>query len=124
LIGARKGAGMKTNHLEVAMPGRDEIDLSTFDYRALTLDQINELKSAAFRRAHEEREEYLRSVARRISALLRGLWATPGGIWVRYRAYRRWRNDINVLRKMSDSTLKDIGITRVDVEALAYRRRG
>jgi uncharacterized protein YjiS (DUF1127 family) len=105
------------------VPDRDEIDIATFDHRALTLDQINELKSAAFRRAHEAREDYLRSVARGISALLRGLWATPGRIWVRYRAYRHWRNDVSALRRMSDSTLKDIGLTRLDVEALACRRR-
>jgi uncharacterized protein YjiS (DUF1127 family) len=47
----------------------------------------------------------------------------PGRILVRYRAYRRWQNDVTALRKMSDSTLKDIGLTRLDVDALACRRR-
>jgi hypothetical protein len=91
------------------MPDRDEIDLSTFDYRALTLDQINELKSAAFRRAHDARAECMRSVVRRIGALLRNLWAAPGRAWVRYHVHKRWQ--------------ADIGLTRVDLETLGRRRR-
>src|SRR5262249_23589385 len=107
---------------EAAMPNHNEIDIATFDYRALTLDQINELKSAAFRRAHEERAEALRSFWRGVGAGLRWLWAAPGCAWARHRIHRRWRADIAVLRGMSDSGLKDMGLTRLDVEALARRR--
>ena len=105
------------------MSDQDEIDIATFDYRALTLDQINELKSAAFRRAHEERIEAFRSFSRRVGAALHWLWVAPGRVRLRHRMHRRWRADIAVLRKMNDHALKDIGLTRVDVEALAYRRR-
>jgi uncharacterized protein YjiS (DUF1127 family) len=105
------------------MPDRDEIDIATFDYRALTLDQINELKSAAFRRAHEARADAWRLFFRRAGAALNWLWAFPGRAWARYRLHRRWRADIAVLRKMNDRALKDMGLTRVDVEALAHRRR-
>ena len=104
------------------MPDRDEINIGTFDYRALTLEQINELKSAAFRRAHEERAETFRSFWRRAGAALHWLWGAPGRAWARHRIHRRWRADIAGLRKMSDRGLKDIGLTRVDVEALARRR--
>ena len=105
------------------MPEHDEIDIATFDYRALTLDQINELKSAAFRRAHEERAETWRLFFRRVGAALRWVWDAPGRAWARHQLHRRWRADVAVLRKMNDRALKDIGLTRVDVEALARRRR-
>lgn len=104
------------------MPDHDEIDIGTFDYRALTLEQINELKSAAFRRAHEERAEAFRSFWRHGVVALHWLWGAPGRAWVRHRIHRRWRADITDLRKMNDRGLKDIGLTRVDVEALARRR--
>ena len=104
------------------MPHNDEIDIATFDYRALTLDQINELKSKAFRRAHEERMEAFRSFWRRVGAALHWLWAAPGRAWARHQIHRRWRADIAILRRMSDRGLKDMGLTRLDVEARARRR--
>jgi uncharacterized protein YjiS (DUF1127 family) len=101
------------------MPDQDHIDISTFDYRALTLDQINDLKTAAFRRAHEEREEYLRSLGRGLGRALRGLWAASGHVWHAYRARCRRQAEIAELHGMNDRALKDIGLTRVDIEALA-----
>jgi uncharacterized protein YjiS (DUF1127 family) len=101
------------------MPDQDHIDISTFDYRALTLDQINDLKTAAFRRAHEEREEYLRSLGRGLGRALRGLWAAAGHVWHAYRARCRRQAEIAELHGMNDRALKDIGLTRVDIEALA-----
>jgi hypothetical protein len=71
------------------MPDHDEIDLATFDYRALTLDQINELKSAAFRRAHEERVECMRSLIRAMGAALAGLRASAHRAWARRKVRRR-----------------------------------
>ena len=106
------------------MPKHDEIDIATLDYRALTLDQINELKSAAFRRSHEERAEAWRLFFRRVGAALNWLWALPRRAWARHQSKRRWRADISALRQMSDRALWDIGLTRVEVEMLDRSRRG
>ena len=106
------------------MPKRDEIDFSTFDYRVLTLDDINELKIAAFRRAHEERTEYLRSLPRALGGVLQGLWAVAGRAWVAHRARRRWQAEIAELRGFDERALKDIGMTRCDVAAVARARLG
>jgi uncharacterized protein YjiS (DUF1127 family) len=104
------------------MPKHDKIDFSTFDYRALTLDEINELKTAALRRAHEERTEYLRSLPRALGGVLRGLWAVAGRAWTAHRARRRWQAEIAELRGLDERALKDIGVTRFDVNALAHAR--
>jgi len=105
------------------MPNDNEIDPATFDYRVLTLDEINALKSAAIRRAHAERAEALRSFGRRVGVVLRWLSEACGHAWARHQKHRNWRADILALRRMNDCALKDIGLTRLDVEALAYRDR-
>jgi hypothetical protein len=99
------------------MADRDEIDVSEVEnYRAMTSDQRNALKARALHRAHAERSECLKSTLRALGSGLPKLWALPGWIWHTCRARRRWRAEIAELRGLEERTLRDIGITRFDVE--------
>jgi uncharacterized protein YjiS (DUF1127 family) len=103
--------------MEVAMADRDEIDFSELEnYRAMTFDQRDALKARALHHAHAERSECLKCALRALGSGLPKLWALPSRTWHTYRARRRWRAEIAELRGLEERTLRDIGITRFDVE--------
>jgi uncharacterized protein YjiS (DUF1127 family) len=105
------------DHTDVAMADRNEIDFIELEnYQALTSDQRNALKARALHRAHAERSEYLKSVLRALGSGLSKLWASPRWIWHTYRARRCWQAEIAELRALDERALRDIGITRFDVE--------
>ena len=83
----------------------------------MTSDQRNALKARALHRAHAERSECLKSALRALGSGLPKLWALLGLDLAHLpgRA-RRWRAEIAELRGLEERTLRDIGITRFDVE--------
>ena len=97
-----------------------EIDFSRLDYPALTARERDLLKSRAVKRAHAERNDAMRQ------ALL-GAWAplrrAALAVCEAYRARRRRRRTASELYALSDRTLNDIGVTRCEIDALAFGGR-
>ena len=107
------------------MADRNEVDLSELeDYRALSLDQRNAFKVRARHRAHVEREECLKAALRALGLRLRKLQALPGRAWHGHRARRCRQAEIGELYRLDERALRDIGVTSLDVHALARSRPG
>ena len=70
-------------------------------------------------RAHVERSKAFHKI---VEAVFRGILAAPRAIklsFVHFRQWRRRRATIDTLRGLSDHTLKDIGLTRGDIQGIA-----
>lgn len=92
-----------------------EIDFAQLDYRALTLEQRHAVRQAAIRRAHAARAALLRAVLQALPQAVARLWRTR-------RARRRWKAEIAQLRGLDERALKDVGLARFEIDAVAQSR--
>ena len=70
-------------------------------------------------RAHVQRS---RAFHRIVGAAVRQIRSTPRAIKLLFARFRQWRKQratVDVLRGLSDHTLKDIGLTRGDIRGIA-----
>jgi len=100
-----------------------EIDISAVQLGHLTPEGRIALKRLIIARAHAERSRILREMLAGFAGLLRRLGATV----LRWIAARRLRHAQYVaaaeLRSLSDRELKDMGICRCEINALAFAGR-
>jgi uncharacterized protein YjiS (DUF1127 family) len=99
------------------------IDFSMLDYRRLTAEERVVVKRWALARAHAERSRALREMLAGFAAFLRKL-AVMTVQWCKARRTRRAQSIAAAeLRSLSDHELKDIGVCRCEINALAFGGR-
>ena len=107
------------------MADQDEIEFSELEnYRAMTSDQRDALKARALHHAHAERSECLKSALLMLGSGMQKMGALLGRAWHMHWARRRWQAEIAELRGFDERALRDIGLTRLDVNALVHTRPG
>ena len=108
-----------------------QMDLWTLDYDRLTPEAREAVRWEAIRRANAARDAMIDECLRDIAAGLRRLAAAAirlpaaarraiAALCERRRLRARALHEIAVLRGLDDCELRDIGITRVDIAALAH----
>jgi uncharacterized protein YjiS (DUF1127 family) len=99
------------------------IDFTMWDYPRLTAEQRDAVKRLAIARAHAERSRALREMLSGFAAFLRKL----AGMTVQWCKARRTRRAQYMaaaeLHSLNDLELKDIGICRCEINALAFGGR-
>ena len=101
------------------MADRDEIDPDTRDYRAWTLDQRSAFKARVLNSAHAARSECLKSAFRLLVFALQKISTLVERAWHAHTARQRRQTEIAELRGFDERMLRDIGITRLEVNTLA-----
>lgn len=104
------------------MSSGEQIDLCKVDFRTMTLEEREALKREVIRRAGAERNAAIRAAFLGIWRGLRKLWALPRCALDAYRARRQWKITLAELRGLDERALRDIGLSRLDVTALAHNR--
>jgi uncharacterized protein YjiS (DUF1127 family) len=119
------------------MHASDDFYFLRFEHRPLTAEQLDELKRAAGRAAMEHRARLVRNLGSAVLASLRGAGRGAGSIiralgyraaagasaaWSAYAAWRERRTAINELAALDDRTLRDLGLTRSEIEYVVGRR--
>jgi uncharacterized protein YjiS (DUF1127 family) len=119
------------------MHASDDFYFLRFEHRPLTPEQLDELKRSAGRAAREHRARLvrglgsaalasLRSTARGAGSIIRALGhravAAARAGWSAYAAWRERRTAINELAALDDRTLRDLGLTRSEIEYVVGRR--
>jgi uncharacterized protein YjiS (DUF1127 family) len=118
------------------MHASDDFYFLRFEHRPLTPEQLDELKRSAGRAAREHRARLvrglgsaalasLRSTARGAGSIIRALGhravAAARAGWSAYAAWRERRAAINELAALDDRTLRDLGLTRSEIEFVVRR---
>ena len=103
------------------MVDRDEIDFDTLNYRAWTLDQRSAFKARVLYSAHAARSECLKSAFRPLVFALQKISTLVERAWHAHTARQRRQTEIAELRGFDERMLRDIGITRLEVNTLAQR---
>ena len=70
-------------------------------------------------RAHVERSSAFHRIARAAFRRVGNIPRIVESLFTRYRQYRKQRATADTLRRLSDHTLKDIGLTRGDIHGIA-----
>ena len=70
-------------------------------------------------RAHVERAKSFHRIAHAVFRRIGNIPRAIRVLFTRYRQWRRRRTTVDVLRGLSDHTLKDIGLTRGDIRGIA-----
>ena len=119
------------------MHASDDFYFLRFEHRPLTPEQFDQLKRAAGRAAREHRARMLRglgsaalaslrSAARGVGRIIRVLVdraaAIAGERWHAYEAWRERRAAVRELAALDDRTLRDLGLTRSEIEYVVGRR--
>jgi uncharacterized protein YjiS (DUF1127 family) len=122
--------------MESAMHANDDFYFLRFEHRPLDPEQLDQLKRAAERAATEYRARLvrgfgiavlalLRSAAGGVLGLLRALGYRTAAVasagWNAYAAWRERRAAINELAALDDRTLRDLGLTRSEIEYVVRR---
>ena len=103
------------------MVDRDEIDFDTLNYRAWTLDQRSAFKARVLYSAHAARSECLKSAFGLLVFALQKISTLVERAWHAHTARQRRQTEIAELRGFDERMLRDIGITRLEVNTLAQR---
>ena len=119
------------------MHASDDFYFLRFDHRPLTPEQLDQLKRAAGRAAREHRARLLRALGVAVLASLRSAARGASGItrtlshraaavasagWSAYAAWRERRAAVKELAALDDRTLRDLGLTRSEIEYVVGRR--
>jgi uncharacterized protein YjiS (DUF1127 family) len=107
------------------------------DFRLLSPEQWERRKQRVIQRAHEDRAQAIGDLARRLGCAVRNV-AERGGDLARsfasraavmasrwasgYAAWREHRRALRELAALDDRMLRDIGISRSEIESAAYGR--
>jgi uncharacterized protein YjiS (DUF1127 family) len=101
-----------------------EIDFPAIDFSLLSSEQRERLKRHAIHRAKDDRDLALRAMFTGLAAWLR----RTGSAVVQWRAANRKRRACRhaaaELNALDDRALKDIGVSRCEIGALAFGGRG
>ena len=118
------------------MHANDDFYFLRFEHRPLTPEELEQLKRLAERAATEYRARLLRGLGiaalaslRRagggVLGLLRALGYRTAAVasagWNAYAAWRERRAAINELAALDDRTLRDLGLTRSEIEYVVRR---
>jgi len=118
------------------MHASDDFYFLRFEHRPLTPEQLDQLKRAAERAAREHRARMVRGLGIAVLASLRS--AARGGRdiaralgdraaavasagWSAYADWRERRAAVKELAALDDRTLKDLGLTRSEIEYVVGR---
>jgi uncharacterized protein YjiS (DUF1127 family) len=119
------------------MHASDDFYFLRFEHRPLTPEQLDELKRSAGRAAREHRARLVRGLGSAALASLRGAGRGAGRIirvlvdraaaiagerWQAYAAWRERRAAVKELAALDDRTLRDLGLTRSEIEYVVGRR--
>jgi uncharacterized protein YjiS (DUF1127 family) len=119
------------------MHASDDFYFLRFEHRPLTPEQFDRLKRAAGRAAREHRVRVLRGLGTAVLASLRSAARGARGItralghraaavasagWSAYTAWRERRAAVKELAALDDRTLRDLGLTRSEIEYVVGRR--
>ena len=103
----------------------DGFDIDAREIRHLTPQQWTALRRQVIARATEERKRAIAATAARVGRLCRGLLADASGAtdalqnaWRRLLRHLKRLQDLRELSEMDNITLKDIGISRLDIAAM------
>jgi len=100
-----------------------EIDISALQLGLMAPEGRTALKRLIIARAHAERSRVLRDMLTRVARLLRRLGAAVLSWLAARRLLHAQRLAAAELRSLSDRQLKDIGICRCEINALAFAGR-
>jgi uncharacterized protein YjiS (DUF1127 family) len=107
----------------------EPLDIRAIDIRSLRPEQRTALKRVMIRRAHAARAAAIGRAFARVCWLAR--WLRPAvltslidQVWRAYVRRRTRLQGIAQLSAMSDLELRDIGISRIDIKAAAWREEG
>jgi len=118
------------------MHASDDFYFLRFEHRPLSPEQLDQLKRAAGRAAREHRARLmrglgiaalasLRSAASGVRGLMRALGhraaATASAGWSAYADWRERRAAVKELAALDDRTLRDLGLTRSEIEYVVRR---
>jgi uncharacterized protein YjiS (DUF1127 family) len=118
------------------MHANDDFYFLRFEHRPLTPEELEQLKRLAERAATEYRARLLRGFGIAVLALLRSAASGVLGLlralghraaavasagWNAYAAWRERRAAINELAALDDRTLRDLGLTRSEIEYVVGR---
>jgi uncharacterized protein YjiS (DUF1127 family) len=118
------------------MHASDDFYFLRFEHRPLTPEQLDQLKRSTGRTAREHRARLVRNLGIAALASLRGAARGVGRIirWLahraaaiageRWRAYADWRERraaVKELAALDDRTLRDLGLTRSEIEFVVRR---
>lgn len=99
------------------------IDLSILDYRRLTAEERTAVKRLALARAYAARRQALHEMLAGLAIFFRKL-TVMAVHWFKVWRTRRARSIAAAeLRSLSDRELKDIGVCRCEINALAFAGR-
>jgi uncharacterized protein YjiS (DUF1127 family) len=119
------------------MHASDEFYFLRFEHRPLTPEQLDQLKRSAGRGAREHRARLVRRLGSAALASLRGAGGGAGRIvrvfvdraaavagerWQAYAAWRERRAAVKELAALDDRTLRDLGLTRSEIEFVVGRQ--
>ena len=119
------------------MHASDDFYFLRFEHRPLTPEQLDQLKRAAEHAAREHRTRALRGLATAVLASLRSAASGARGItralghraatvaragWSGYTAWRERRAAVKELAALDDRTLRDLGLSRSEIEYVVGRR--
>src|SRR5262245_24428331 len=119
------------------MHASDDFYFLRFEHRPLTPEQLDHLKRAAGRAAREHRARMLRGLGIAALASLRSAACGARAItcafghraaavasagWSGYTAWRERRAAVKELAALDDRTLRDLGLTRSEIEYVVGRR--
>ena len=119
------------------MHASDDFYFLRFEHRPLTPEQLDQLKRAAERAAREHRARMLRglgiavlaslrSAARGVRGITRALGQRAAAVASAgrsaYAAWRERRAAVKELAALDDRTLRDLGLTRSEIEYVVGRR--
>jgi uncharacterized protein YjiS (DUF1127 family) len=114
----------------------DDFYFLRFEHRPLTPEQLDQLKRSAGRAAREHRARLvrnlgiaalasLRNAARGAGSIIRALGygaaATASAGWSAYADWRERRAAVKELAALDDRTLRDLGLTRSEIEFVVSR---
>jgi uncharacterized protein YjiS (DUF1127 family) len=114
----------------------DDFYFLRFEHRPLSPEQLDQLKRAAGRAAREHRARLmrglgiaalasLRSAASGVRGLMRALGHRAAAVasagWNAYADWRERRAAVKELAALDDRTLKDLGLTRSEIEFVVRR---